>query len=300
MASSFVSLDVETANPRQRSICAVGCVRYEGDRAGAEYYSEINPCEEFSAANTRIHGLCAEQVRDAPTFPAVLDELRAFIGGAPVVAHSRFDERALRQASEHWRLDPPAWSWFDSIQVARLTWPHFVESGYGLKSLSARLGIPLRHHQALDDAKAAAAIVAAAMREHDAPTFEHLQRKLGLTAHCAAGDAEPRAAQIAPVAPIEQIGPLNGEVVVFSGNFVELKQRVRQRELAARAEELGARVASRVSASTTLFVVACGKPGKAPTKAALTAQRLAADGFLRIIDEYDFRVLCSANQRPLL
>ena len=297
MASSFVSLDVETANPRQRSICAVGCVRYEGDRAGAEYYSEINPCEEFSAANTRIHGLCAEQVRDAPTFPAVLDELRAFIGGAPVVAHSRFDEGALRQASEHWRLDPPAWSWFDSIQVARLTWPHFVESGYGLKSLSARLGIPLRHHQALDDAKAAGAIVAAAMREHDAPTFEHLQRKLGLTAHCAAGEAEPRAAQVAPIA---QIGPLNGEVVVFSGNFVELKQRVRQRELAARAEELGARVASRVSANTTLFVVACGKRGRQPSKAALTAQRLAADGFLRIIDEYDFRVLCSANQRPLL
>ena len=294
MASSFVSLDVETANPRHRSICAVGCVRYEGDRAGAEYYSEINPCEEFSAANTRIHGLCAEQVRDAPTFPAVLDELRAFIGGAPVVAHSRFDQSALRQASEHWQLDPPAWSWFDSIQVARLTWPHFVEGGYGLKSLSARLGIPLRHHQALDDAKAAAEIVAAAMREHDAPTFEHLQRKLGLTARCAAGGAEPRSAPIAPR------GPLNGEVVVFSGNFVELKQRVRQRELAARAEELGAQVASRVTANTTLFVVACGKPGKKPSKAALTAQRLAAGGFLRIINEYDFRVLCTANQRPLL
>ena len=295
MASSFVSLDVETANPRHRSICAVGCVRYEGDRAGAEYYSEINPCEEFSAANTRIHGLCAEQVRDAPTFPAVLDELRAFIGGAPVVAHSRFDQSALRQASEHWQLDPPAWSWFDSIQVARLTWPHFVEGGYGLKSLSARLGIPLRHHQALDDAKAAAEIVAAAMREHDAPTFEHLQRKLGLTAHCAAGGAEARSA------PIAQSGPLNGEVVVFSGNFVELKQRVRQRELAARAEELGAQVASRVTANTTLFVVACGKPGKKPSKAALTAQRLAASGdSLRIINEYDFRVLCTANQRPLL
>lgn len=295
MASSFVSLDVETANPRHRSICAAGCVRYEGDRAGAEYYSEINPCEEFSAANTRIHGLCAEQVRDAPTFPAVLDELRAFIGGAPVVAHSRFDQGALRQASEHWQLDPPAWSWFDSIQVARLTWPHFVEGGYGLKSLSARLGIPLRHHQALDDAKAAAEIVAAAMREHDAPTFEHLQRKLGLTAHCAASGVEPRSA------PRGQSGPLNGEVVVFSGNFVELKQRIRQRELAARAEELGAQVASRVTANTTLFVVACGKPGKKPSKAALTAQRLAAAGdSLRIINEYDFRVLCTANQRPLL
>ena len=292
MASSFVSLDVETANSQRRSICAIGCVRYEGDRAGAEYYSEINPCEEFDAANTRIHGLCAEQVRDAPTFPAVLDDLRAFIGEAPVVAHSRFDESALRQASEHWRVAPPAWSWFDSIQVARLTWPQFVDGGYGLKPLSARLGIPLRHHQALDDAKAAAAIVAAAMREHDAPTFDHLQRTLGLTAHCAAGGAEPRSAPR---------GPLDGEMVVFSGNFVELKQRVKQRELAARAEELGARVASRVSANTTMFVIGRDKRGQRPSKAALTAQRLADDGFaLRIISEYDFRVLCTVNQRSLL
>lgn len=287
MASTFVSLDVETANSHRRSICSVGCVRYDDGAIADDYYTEINPCEPFS--NTHIHGICADQVQNAPYFPNVLKKLRAFIGDAPVVQHSTFDSTAVRQAAEYWQIEAPPWHWFDSIEVARRTWPQFAANGgYGLKPLSAKLGIPLRHHHALDDARAAGQIIVAAMREQGASTFDELQQRLRLIARRTDGAILPS-------------GPLSGEIVVFSGAFYELNQRIKQRMLAARAAELGARVADRVTPRTTLFVIAGGKIGAKPTRAARDACRLAEqDGALRIISEYDFQVLCTPNQRPLL
>lgn len=297
MAPTFVSLDVETANAHRRSICSVGCVRFEHNAIADEYYTLINPCEPFNPANTHIHGLCADQVRDAPRFPNVLDDLRNFIGEAPVVQHSTFDSGAVQQAAEHWRIDPPAWQWFDSIEAARRAWPHFAANGgYGLKHLSAQLGIPLRHHHALDDARAAGQVILKAIHQQRASNFDDLQRKLNLTPRGPNG-------AILPTAPVNGPlnGPLNGHVVVFSGKFTELNQRIKQRMLAARAAELGARVADRVTARTTLFVIAGGKIGENPTRAAQTACRIARqDGTLRIISEYDFYVLCTPNQQPLL
>ena len=64
--SDFVVVDVETACSRVSSICQIGIV---GFRNGAEvfaYETLVDPCDEFSPFNTRIHGISWITSSDSP------------------------------------------------------------------------------------------------------------------------------------------------------------------------------------------------------------------------------------------
>ena len=50
--------------------------------------------------------------------------------------------------------------WLDSAKIARRAWPErYGRSGYNLANVAADLGISFKHHDALEDARAAAEIV---------------------------------------------------------------------------------------------------------------------------------------------
>ena len=74
MNRSFVAIDVETANSDQGSICSIGIARFEGDQILDEWYSLVNPDDEFSAINTGIHGIDERTVRDAPSYHDLADK----------------------------------------------------------------------------------------------------------------------------------------------------------------------------------------------------------------------------------
>ena len=58
-----------------------------------------------------------------------------------------------------------ACTWLDSARVARRKWAQFAYRGYCLASVCAVIGYEFGHHDALDDAKAAAQIILAAVEK---------------------------------------------------------------------------------------------------------------------------------------
>ncbi len=162
---TFVAIDVETANAALGSICQIGVARFEGGNLVKEWKSLVDPEDYFDGMNISIHGIDESTVKGAPKFPALVDSLRSFLDGQVVVCHTHFDRVALHQASAKYGLPEPGCTWLDSARVARRAWKDCAHSGYGLHDVCARIGYEFRHHDALEDAKAAAEILLAASRE---------------------------------------------------------------------------------------------------------------------------------------
>ncbi len=123
-------------------------------------YRLIRPAPDFYLSfNTQIHGLCAADTADAPTFPDVWRELAPRIAGLTLVAHnSPFDQSCLRAVHEYYGLDYPCYPFACTCRAARR---HFGRQlpNHRLQTVALRCGYILKdHHHALADAEACAAI----------------------------------------------------------------------------------------------------------------------------------------------
>ncbi|UXU76621.1 MULTISPECIES: exonuclease domain-containing protein [unclassified Paracoccus (in: a-proteobacteria)] len=170
----FVALDVETANSSPASICQLG-LAFVSDAGEIELQSTFLDCPgPFDAFNVSLHGIGPQQVHGAPTFHAVLSMLGPLLHDSMVVQHSDFDRRAINAACAVAGLEIPKWKWIDSIKLARRAWPEFAgNGGYGLGNLKDALGLEFRHHDAAEDAGAAARVVLHAEAKLQMP-LEHL------------------------------------------------------------------------------------------------------------------------------
>ena len=161
---SFCALDVETANNDRGSICQIGVAFVRPDDRIETWVTYVDPRTEKWTCSW-LHGIDAATVRGAPTFAEVLPELDAVIGGLTVYQHSSFDRSAIRAARAAANLQEPNWHWLDSVTVARRAWPELKGSGgHGLASLKVHLDLDFEHHDAGEDAGAAAEIVLLAER----------------------------------------------------------------------------------------------------------------------------------------
>lgn len=231
----FVVVDVETACSRIGSICQIGIV---GFRSGVEvfaYESLVDPCDEFSPFNTRIHGLCADHVMNQPTFADVHATVAGHLGGRITVAHSLFDKGALAAACRIHDRDAIEATWLDSVRVAKRAWPDLPS--HRLNALTRFLGVKHRHHNALSDARAAGMVVVRAI--------DHTGIDL-------AGWLQPAKQSIAAPTPARD-GPLKGHRIAILG-------APRHGPLAAWLAQAGGRVVASVGNSTTLLVVSNDQP----------------------------------------
>ena len=64
--SSFVALDVETANSDYASICSIGAARFERGALVDEFYSLVDPQDYFAAVNVGAHGIDRDKVAQGP------------------------------------------------------------------------------------------------------------------------------------------------------------------------------------------------------------------------------------------
>ncbi|MEJ6390979.1 3'-5' exonuclease [Gymnodinialimonas ulvae] len=162
----FVALDVETANGNVASICQIGiaCVGFAGEMS--VHSTLVNPKQAFDPFNTGLHGIDAHAVKTAPDFPRVYTEIAPLLGQHLIFQHSSFDRRAIYASCEAHGVAEPDWLWADSVQVARRAWPEFKgNGGHGLAHLKRALDLEFTHHDAGEDAKAAALVVLAAERK---------------------------------------------------------------------------------------------------------------------------------------
>ena len=77
-----------------------------------------------------------------------------------LVSHTPFDQAALDGAMRRYRLAPILATWLDSALIARRAWPErYQRRRASLAIVAGDLGITFRHHDAAEDARAAAEIV---------------------------------------------------------------------------------------------------------------------------------------------
>ena len=155
----FFALDVETANHDRGSICQIGVACVRPDDTIVTWVTYVDPQVDHWVF-TYLHKIDAKTVRGAPQFGMVLPMLTEVLKGGVVYQHSGFDRSAVAAACRANRVPEPAWNWQDSVQVARRAWPELKgNGGHGLASLKVNLGLSFEHHDAGEDARAAAEVV---------------------------------------------------------------------------------------------------------------------------------------------
>ena len=148
MDNSFTAIDFETAQGKRSSICQVGLVRVEnGIITGTMNRLICPPDNYYFYRNTKIHGICAEHTRNAPTFAALWQQIKPLILNQTVVAHNgAFDFSCLSQTLDYYRLQHPDYQ-------KQCTYKIYKKD---LASLCREHRIKLNHHDALSDAMACA------------------------------------------------------------------------------------------------------------------------------------------------
>ena len=175
----FVAMDVETACSDVASICQIGLACVRPDDAIESWVSYIDPKVKFSAFNTQLHGIAASHVRGAPDFIQAFGMIAPLLSRHLIIQHSSFDRRAIHGACAELNLPAPVWRWGDSVRIAQRAWPEFKgNGGHGLSHLKQRLQLEFQHHDAGEDARAAALVVLLAERR----TGLALEALLGLEA----------------------------------------------------------------------------------------------------------------------
>lgn len=281
----FVAIDVETANADMGSICQIGVARFAAGELVHEWVTLIDPEDRFDDMNVSIHGIEAHTVRGQPKMPAIAEAIRAHLDGALCVSHMPFDRTALSRAFFKYRLQPLSASWLDSAAVARRAWTDLAQRGYGLKNVCTRIGYEFKHHDALEDAKAAAHVQLAAIRESQCDLAGWRVR--------VTQPIDPSRASWGPA--IRRTGhpdgPLHGEVIVFTGAL-----QMPRSDAADLAGNAGCEVAPNVTKKTTILVVGDQDvsllAGHEKSTKHRKAEQLAFAGqHIRIIRESDFNAL---------
>jgi DNA polymerase-3 subunit epsilon len=232
----FVVVDVETACSRVSSICQIGIVGFRDGREVFAYETLVDPCDEFSPFNTRIHGISGDHVAGQPTYAHIHDIVAGHLTGRVTVAHSYFDKGALAAACRvHDRVAIET-TWLDSVRVAKRAWPDLPS--HRLNVLTRFLGVRHKHHDALSDARAAGMVIVRAI--------DHTGIDL-------AGWLKPVTPKSAPAPKPAADGPLKGQRVAILG-------APRNGPLAQWLAQAGARVVASVGTTSTMLVVSRDQP----------------------------------------
>ncbi len=164
----YVVVDVETTGSRPGigRVIEIGAVKMQGHRIVGEWQSLIDPGRSIPGFITRLTGITNAMVAGSPGFADVADEFTAFMGDGVFAAHNvAFDYGFIR--SEFTRIDRTfRYPKFCTCAGMRRYYPG--QASYGLGPLSEAFRVALdNHHRALDDARAAAALLSLINRKRE-------------------------------------------------------------------------------------------------------------------------------------
>jgi len=154
-----IIFDTETTGLDPQSgdrLVEIGCVEMVNRVVtGNSFHAYFNPQRDMPMEAERVHGLSAMFLSDKPLFAARAEELLAFIGDAPLVAHNaQFDFGFLNAELAAAGLEAVSLDrMIDTLSIARRRHPGAKHS---LDALCTRYGVDRSHrvkHGALLDAE---------------------------------------------------------------------------------------------------------------------------------------------------
>ena len=118
---NYTVFDVETANERRDSICAIGIIRYENNQIVYEKEILIHPETEFNYFNIKVHGITEADVACAPTFPEIWGEIKEYFDQTILVAHNAksMDLCALYRTLERYDLPSVSNQYICTLELAK-------------------------------------------------------------------------------------------------------------------------------------------------------------------------------------
>jgi len=191
----IIGIDVETASPAHGAVCSVGVSVVLGTRVIGEEHWFTDPKTEFHPRFVAIHGITPAKVAGRPPLARLWPEVEAFIRrtiettlepslfspppeldgdasdlgphpAAPAlhVAHNApFDRLQIERAIGR----PLSMQIGCTVAMSRRAFPRLGR--HDLATVARHLGIELRHHDALSDARASALIASRCILEGAAP-----------------------------------------------------------------------------------------------------------------------------------
>jgi DNA polymerase III epsilon subunit-like protein len=304
MGLDFCAIDFETANLDRGSPCAVGLVKVMDGRVVQSERWLMRPPpdnDDFHPFNVALHGIGPADVRDQPRFAERLPDILAFAGGLPFVAHNAaFDMGCMRDACDWSEISWPEASYACTLVLARRTWRELLS--YSLPWVVDAAGLSLdSHHDPEADARAAANVMLAIARHHEATSLEEVLD----SAYCRMGHmspaydwkgcagkyasgAGPELPDVNPDADPEH--PFYGQEMVFTGALGSMTRG----EAWGMVAEAGGRPAKGVTKSTSILVIGYQDarmlaPGATMSRKAQKAAELRAHGQdIEIMPEVDF------------
>ncbi|HXL47588.1 MAG TPA: DNA polymerase III subunit epsilon [Xanthobacteraceae bacterium] len=154
-----IVLDTETTglDPFQgHRVVEIGCIELLNRiPTGQSFHRYLNPEREVPPEAVAIHGLSTEFLKDKPFFAEIVEDLIAFIGDAPIVAHNALFDLAFLNAEleRAGKLLVSRERMLDTLLLARRKYPGAPNR---LDDLCARFAIDNSHrtkHGALLDAE---------------------------------------------------------------------------------------------------------------------------------------------------
>jgi len=262
MNMDFVAIDFETANSLRSSVCSIGIVKVKNGKIQEETHTLINPLSEFNFYNTKIHGITEYMVQDAPTFEEFWPNLKGYIENQTLIAHNAsFDIGVLRESLGRFHEKQPEYDYSCSYRIARKVWPNLFN--HKLSTIAKYLNINLRHHDALEDARASALITLEAMKKTQMRSIQELTslHKIKLGSSSTLSKPTTRSRKSTQDASLQSVvsqnnapnpkHPFYGANIVFTGRMISMT-----RMLAAQyAANCGAKCIGQVDLDTNFLVV---------------------------------------------
>ncbi|MEK3762861.1 TerD family protein [Paenibacillus sp. FSL P4-0338] len=161
---NFTAIDFETANSGRSSACALGLVQVRDGIVTAEHNWLIDPQQPFDGMNIAIHGITPSMVRGQPTFEELWPTVEPLLQGEIVIAHNAaFDMSVLRYCLDDYSLCYPGFQYLCTYLLGKKMLQDLPS--HKLNVISAHFGIRLKHHDALEDARASALILLKLMEQ---------------------------------------------------------------------------------------------------------------------------------------
>jgi DNA polymerase III subunit epsilon len=296
---TFAAIDFETANQNPDSACSIGVAIYCDGRVKARFSTLIRPpMLEFGHWQTAVHRICADDVKNKPTFQELWPKLSKMLGELPLVSHNApFDMRVLFACLDQNKISKPNYRWVCSLELARAGLPGL--SNHKLGTVAKLLGIDLDHHEAGSDAAACAEITSRLGRLLGAERITAFVREfpcccasysIGSASHPEESDEDSDEEAVGLIEHAIADGRFAGMQFVFTGEL----QTMSRADAENHVLEFGGAAGGSVSKKTNYVVVgdsvlmSMERGGHLTGKLAKAVQLQNEGSKLRIISESDF------------